>query len=115
MLRANERLNQRQGKKHHISEFQEFTFAVEARFRGAPDRDKLISMMDDFIDIAIEGNGLVFGGGLSDALRGWVSAGAGSAPLGEQHRTLVSDWLTRQALLEDVVVSPLQDAWEELG
>ncbi|NHZ34235.1 MULTISPECIES: 50S ribosome-binding protein YggL [Massilia] len=114
MIRANERLHRRTKKGQHVAQFQEFTFAVEARFRGAPDKDKLFAMMDDFIDIAIEGNGLVFGGGLSDAFSGWVSAGAGSPPLGDEHRALVGAWLTQQTLLEDVVVGPLKDAWDDL-
>ncbi|WP_166881502.1 YggL family protein [Massilia mucilaginosa] len=114
MNRASERPNRRQEKKKHVGQFQEFTFAVQARFRGAPDRPELYALMDDFIDIAIEGNGLVFGGGSTDAFSGWVSAGAGSAPLSDEHRALVGAWLTQQPLLEDVVVGPLTDAWADL-
>ncbi|ATQ78052.1 hypothetical protein CR152_28750 [Massilia violaceinigra] len=113
MSRAAHRLNRRQRKKKHVGEFQEFCFAVDARYRSEPDRPALYPMMDAFIDVAIEGQGLVFGGGGTEAFHGIVSLGVKYAPLGEHHRASVGAWLENQALLENVVVGPLVDAWTD--
>ncbi|WP_167086818.1 50S ribosome-binding protein YggL [Massilia frigida] len=113
MTRATHRLNRRQRKKKHVGEFQEFCFVVKARYRNAPGLPALFAMMDEFIDVAIEGQGLVFGGGGTEAFHGVVSSGVSYAPLGECHRASVGAWLENQALLEDVIVGPLIDAWTD--
>ncbi|MDM5179523.1 50S ribosome-binding protein YggL [Massilia sp. DJPM01] len=113
MRRATHRLNRRQRKKKHVGEFQEFCFVVEARFRSSPDWPALHAMLDEFIDVAIEGQDLVFGGGVAEAFHGVVSSGVRYAPLGECHRASVGAWLENQALLEDVIVGPLIDAWTD--
>lgn len=115
MSRAIHRLNRRQRKKKRVGEFQAFCFVVEARFPSAPDWPALYAMLDAFIDVAIERQGLVFGGGGTDVFHGIVSSGARYAPIGEHHRASVGAWLKNQALLEDVVVGPLIDAWTDFG
>lgn len=108
-------MNRRQRKKKHTGEFQELAFLVEARLAGAPDWPQLHAMLNEFVDVLIEGNGLVFGGGCGDAFSGWVSAARKYAPVGEEHRALVGAWLEKQSLLEGVTVGPLMDAWTDHG
>ena len=105
--------NRRQRKKLRLGEFLELGFEIFAEL-AAPltdaERDALI---DAFIEQAIEGNGLSFGGGLGNDFGGFVTSERDRASATEEDREVVGAWLSKQCVLVNVKVGELCDAWYE--
>jgi uncharacterized protein YggL (DUF469 family) len=102
------RYNRRQRKKLHIAEFQEFGFSVQATLRD-PHAD-FDALLDAFIE-CVEARGLVVGGGIGEALLGFVTSGSVAEPVTEAKRDSVAEWLIGRAEFSKIEVGPLTDAW----
>lgn len=103
-------MKKRLRKKLRLGEFREFGFDVKFRLQPGLDDDAIWRLSDAFLEQAIEGNGLVCGGGCGRAWDVFVTrAGRGTAT--EQHRTAVTAWLQQHHWVSDIEVGPLIDAW----
>ncbi|WP_426170945.1 YggL family protein [Pseudoduganella sp. R-34] len=114
-MTASRRYNKRQLKKKHLGEFQELGFLVEAQIVGQLSMAEHNALIHQFLDEAIEPNGLAFGGGYNDDFGGIVVSNKAYGKVEEHHRTLVQEWLAKQSKLTDVKVGELRDAWYGWG
>ena len=114
-MSASLRYNKRQLKKKHLGEFQELGFMVDAKLVGTPSESERDGLLVRFLTEAIEANGLAFGGGYSADFSGFVVSHKAYGKVEESHRALVQDWLAKQAMLTDVKVGELRDAWYGWG
>lgn len=97
-------------KKRRVGEFQELGFEVQFRLKDVVSEPVVDTFWDGFIREAIEGHGLMCGGGCG---RHWdvfvARGGRGSAT--EDHRAAIKRWLDSHPDVEAVRVGPLVDAW----
>lgn len=96
-------------KKLHLDEFQEIGFSVSWNFKVGTTTDEIDTTVDAFIDKVIDPNGLAFAGGGYLSWEGIICL----RKIGhctDEHRQLVSQWLTNQGL-ENVQVTELFDVW----
>lgn len=114
-MTASRRYNRRQLKKKHLGEFQELGFLVEAQLVGTLTLAEHNALIHQFLEEAIEANGLAFGGGYNDDFGGIVVSNKPYGKVDESHRTLVQDWLSKQAKLTNIKVGELRDAWYGWG
>ena len=96
-------------KKMRIDEFQEIGFTVEFDFKEGTSVEEIDQVIEQFIQEAIEPNGLVFAG---NGYLNWEGIIAlqkiGKAT--EDHRQLVQKWLEQKGL-SNVKTSELFDIW----
>jgi uncharacterized protein YggL (DUF469 family) len=97
-------------KKLHISEFQELGFEISFTLPENLDEERLDIFFDQFIEEAIENNSLQFGGGWGKDIVGFVTADQRRS-VTEEHRTLVRSWLAAKAIVSDIRIGELVDAW----
>ena len=103
-------MRKRLRKKLRKGEFQEMGFQVKFHLLADLDEPCQGSFFDTFIEQAIEGNGLICGGGFGTAWDVFVTLdGRGSAT--EEHRRRVRDWLLGNPVVSSVQVGSLVDAW----
>ncbi|WP_322043728.1 YggL family protein [Paraburkholderia sp. J67] len=105
------RHNQRQRKKLRLGEFQELGFAVSAALHRPLDVEQRDILIDAFIEECVEASGLLFGGGMSSTLSGYLVADGIRASATDAQREAVRAWLDARAEVESVTVEPLSDAW----
>jgi uncharacterized protein YggL (DUF469 family) len=103
--------NRRQRKKLHLGEFQELGFAVTAAFRHSLDAAQQDALIDAFLEECVEANGMMFGGGVGETLRGYLVAEGARASATDAQRETVRAWLDAREEVESVKVDPLSDAW----
>ena len=99
--------NLRQRKKMRIGEFLELGFIVTAKPNGQLSRQARDAFMDEFVEHAIEANGVLFGGGFSDELWGYVMAAKNRESVTEAQLEAVRAWLSKRPELKDVKAGPL--------
>ena len=99
--------NQRQRKKLRIGEFLELGFIVTAQSNGTLSPAAREAFMDAFLAQAIDANGVLFGGGFSDELWGYVMAEKNYESVTEAQMEAVRGWLSTRAELKDLSVGPL--------
>jgi uncharacterized protein len=97
-------------KKLFLGEFQEFGFEVQFRLPPDLSDQDQEAFFDAFMTEAIEGPGLMCGGGCGMDWDIFITlADRGSAQ--ESHRKLVEDWLRKSSLVSEIRIGPLVDAW----
>ena len=108
MIKANPKglRSRRIRKKLHTDEFQELGFAIEMTLGDHLDSMQGEAFIDRFLADLIEPNGMAYGGWTDGYV---VSSGQGS--LGEQHRTLISEWLSATHEVDKYIVHALTDCW----
>jgi hypothetical protein len=72
-----------------LGEFQELGFSVSAELRTPLDDAQRDALVDAFLDECIEANGMLFIGGINDALDGYVTAVRDRSSATDQHREIV--------------------------
>ena len=98
-------------KKLYVEEFKVLGFEIDMKFVDSSSDEALDKFFDDFLQQAIEGNDLVFGGGgTKEGFSGFVVPAGRYESATEEHRKLVSEWLGRNELLESHETSGLVDA-----
>jgi uncharacterized protein YggL (DUF469 family) len=106
-------MKKRLRKKRHLGEFREDGFSVSFHLAGdALSQDEQLDFLDSIITEAIEPNGLDCGGGGGNGSEWYffiTRSGRGSTM--EADRTAVLKWLEGQAIVRDISVGPLVDAW----
>jgi uncharacterized protein YggL (DUF469 family) len=103
-------MKKRLRKKMRLAEFREFGFEVSFQLPDDLDQADLYRFFDSFITEAIEGRGLMCGGGCGQVWDVFVTRhGRGSA--NEEDRHGVAAWLQQYPHVTDVQVGPLTDAW----
>jgi hypothetical protein len=104
-------MKKRLRKKLHKGEFQELGFEVRFRTTDSISDNDFDSLVDAFIDQAIEGNGLMCGGGgKKPEWSVFVTLDRRGSAM-EGHRQAVQKWLTARSEVKEVEVGPLVDAW----
>ena len=109
-------MRRRLRKKLRLGEFQELGFEVSFRCRPGLSDGERDQLLWDFVEQAVEANGLVAGGGGGpEELSFFVCLdGRGSATDG--HRSAVGAWLGSEGRVSEWRVGPLVDAWNgEVG
>ena len=105
-------MRKRLRKKKRIGEFQELGFCVTFRFSENLSIEDGNRLKEEFLEQAIEQNGLVCGGGGPD--NKWEVFVTLDEPRGsttEQHRQAVEKWLSRNQRIVGYEIGPLVDAW----
>lgn len=96
-------------KKLHIDEFQELGFSVAWRFPEGSSEEQIDSTLNDFINEAIDPNGLAYDGSGYLQWEGLVCLQK-TGKCSDEHRELVRKWLEDRQL-EDIKVTELFDVW----
>lgn len=99
-------------KKLRRGEFKELGFRLSVTFSSELTKEERNSLLNDFIQQAIEANGLVFGGGgAGNTWDGFVTLDAPRGSTSEAQREKVIEWLSGNPRILEYDVSPLCDAW----
>ncbi|WP_130831654.1 YggL family protein [[Erwinia] mediterraneensis] len=96
-------------KKLHIDEFQELGFSVAWRFPQGSSEEQIDNTLNDFINEAIDPNGLAYDGSGYLQWEGLVCLQK-TGKCTDEHRELVRKWLEDRQL-EDIQVTELFDVW----
>lgn len=107
------KLNQRQRKKLHVAEFQEFLFHVQLRFRQAMDESAYDAWLDSFISF-IEARKLLLGamgGSLPLNETDGIIQRMGRGSPSQADRQAVLDWLIASPEVASASADELIDAW----
>jgi uncharacterized protein YggL (DUF469 family) len=106
-------MKKRLRKKRHRGEFRQFGFTIGLKFGRIPATSEFDAFVDAFIGQAIEGNGLVFGGGGSPQSdwRGVVQQDHRYKSSSPADQTAVSEWLYGRPEVCSVRISPMWDLW----
>lgn len=96
-------------KKLHIDEFQELGFAVAWRFPEGSSEQLIDSTLEDFINEAIDPNGLAYDGSGFLQWEGLVCLQK-TGKCTDEHREMVRKWLEDRQL-GDIKVTELFDVW----
>ncbi|MBI3283416.1 MAG: DUF469 family protein [Burkholderiales bacterium] len=102
--------NQRQRKKMRVGEYQELVFVVTANPAEAFSAEQREAWMDEFVEHAIEGNGVVCAAAFNDDLWCYVMGEEKRASVTEAQRLAVLEWLSKKTEIVNLQVSPLRDA-----
>lgn len=105
-------MKKRLRKKLRVGEFKELGFYVRFRLPEDISDDELDTVLDQFIEVAIEGNGLEFGGGGDTEWEGFVAVN-GRGSVTEDQREKVIAWLSGNPKIVEHEVSELIDAWHD--
>lgn len=101
-------------KKKRIGEFTEYGFEISFRLKSDISVTAWESLIDRFLEEAIEGNGLLFGGGGDFGnWSGFAVAAESRLSANDLQREAVRRWLEATPEVADVNVSPLHDANEQ--
>ena len=101
-------MNKRLRKKRHLSAFREWGAPLAVR-RTHP--DGFDDFMEDFLEQAIEAQGVFFGGGgHHERFSGMIEVGRATDPIDACLRH-VRDWLDARADVAQYVVGPRVDLW----
>jgi uncharacterized protein len=101
-------MKKRLRKKRHLGEFIEWGVSIAVVRKHQDDFD---SFLDDFIEQAIERNGLYFsGGGKADYLKGVIELGKKSGDLEERLQKIL-EWLANRKDVESYVIGNMLDLW----
>lgn len=103
-------MKKRLRKKLHVAEFREFGFEVSFRLPDDLDEAGLDRFFDSFIAEAIEGHGLMCGGGCGQVWDVFVTR-HGRRSATDEDRHGVAAWLQQHPDVTDVQIGPLIDAW----
>ncbi|WP_312239633.1 YggL family protein [Pantoea sp.] len=96
-------------KKLHIDEFQELGFSVAWRFPEGSSEQLIDSTLEDFINEAIDPNGLAYDGSGYLQWEGLICLQK-TGKCTDEHRELVRKWLEDRKL-EEIKVTELFDVW----
>jgi uncharacterized protein YggL (DUF469 family) len=103
-------MRKRLRKKRHLGEFQEWSLPIAVQ-RTHP--DGFDDFLEDFLEQAIEAQGLCFGGGgQGDRFSGVIEVGHTGEPIAARLQ-YVRHWLGARADVKQYVVGPLFDSWHE--
>ena len=105
-------MKKRLRKKKRIAEFQEFGFKAGFRFSDRLTLQARNELLVRFIEVAIEKNGLQYGGG--GAGNEWNGFVALSKPRGstlESHRRAVKRCFIHEAQIHEYYISTMINAW----
>jgi uncharacterized protein len=101
-------MKKRLRKKRHLGEFVEWGMPITIVRKNKGDFD---SFLDDFIEQAIERNGLYFGGGgKEDCLKGVIELGKKSDGPKERLKKIL-EWLANRKDVESYVIGNMLDLW----
>ena len=92
-----------------VGEFTEYGFSVETRFVEGLSEEEVYQFLDDWIDSAIEANGLSFGGGTDTKTHEGYVVPNGRGTATEYHRHIIDDWLSAHPKIRFYTVGPLTD------
>ncbi len=106
-------MRKRLRKKRHLSEFQELGFEVAFQILGFEDSEQETDRLFEFLDEAIEANGMYFGGSGKEGKWSGViySLNRHGSPMTEIRRDLVISWLRANEDFEFLEASELFDVW----
>jgi hypothetical protein len=98
-------------KKLFQDEFATFGFELECEFKSDLSEEKISEFVDSFFIDAINGEGLVFGGGLSSKrLSGFVGSAKRYGSATEADKAKLHAWLSAQPQVAKVELSEIIDA-----
>jgi uncharacterized protein YggL (DUF469 family) len=97
-------------KKLRLGEFQELGFEVRFRLPDDFNEADLDAFWDAFIAEAIEGAGLMCGGGCGREWDVFVSRSQRQSAT-EEDRRAIAAWLEGHGQIADIHIGPLVDAW----
>lgn len=106
-------LNQRQRKKLHLAEFQEFIFEVKVKFRSPMDVDALDAFVDKLFGY-VEARGMLvagMGGSLPVVETECFVQQAGRGSPSEEDRQAVTAWFQARPEVESAVAGDFVDGW----
>lgn len=75
------------------------------------EQEALDGFTDRFLNEGMADNGLLFAGGISESVEGFIRLDKRGS-VTEEYRTLVRDWLAKEPLVADVELGELIDARE---
>lgn len=104
-------MKRRLRKKKRVGEFQELGFEVTYRLSGNPQQEGLEAFLWQFLEHAIEANGLLAGGGGGNPASLFVVSEVNRASATDEQREKVRSWLASRPEVVDFDVRPLRDAW----
>jgi len=107
-------MRKRLRKKLHLKEFQELGFEIWFKMKSILNVEDHNQFWDDFIEEAIEANGLAFGGGFGPEEgegQGFVVTSPGRGSATDEHRVIMQEWLMNHPEIEKYRVDQLRDAW----
>lgn len=107
-------MRKRLRKKLHLKEFQELGFEIWFKMKSILNVEDHNQFWDDFIEEAIEANGLAFGGGFGpeeEQGQGFVVTSHDRGSATDEHRAMVQAWLMNNPEIVECRVEPLRDAW----
>lgn len=78
--------NRRQRKKLRVGEFRELGFSVSAELQAPLSDQQRNALVDAFLEQCIEANGMLFGGGINEALDGYIVAEKNRSSVTDRHR-----------------------------
>ncbi len=96
-------------KKLHLDEFQELGFSVSWSFPAGTSTDDIDTLLDRFIEEAIEPHGLAYDGSGYLQWEGLICLQK-QGKCTEQHRQLVQCWLESNHL-QEIKLTDLFDVW----
>jgi uncharacterized protein len=102
--------NERQRKKLRVGEFQELVVMIEAKVNPSLTGAQREAWLDDFVENAIEKNGLICGAGMNDGFWCYASHEEDRQSVTEEQRAALVAWLADKSEVFDVKISPLFDA-----
>jgi len=109
------RYNRRQRKKLHLGEFRQIGFNISAKFKSGNDDAEFKRIYAEFIDHAIEKNGLLLMGCWEgETCECWAWPSGKSQIATEAQRRAVRDWLHSQPYFSEIEVGTLTDLNQEL-
>jgi uncharacterized protein YggL (DUF469 family) len=98
-------------KKLHVGEFQELGFEVRFQVADNLSYDAFDTVVDAFINQAIEAQGLLCGGGGKNPEWNVFVTRKGRGSVTEEHRQAIERWLAACPEVNAVRIGPLVDAW----
>lgn len=105
-------MKKRLRKKKRIGEFQELGFHIGYRLSEQLDEGSVDEFFDRFLEQAIEGSGLLCGGGGQFFEFSWFVMNEKSRKsVSGQQRATVKEWVLTQPEVVEYNISPLKDAW----
>ena len=106
-------MRKRLRKKRHLSEFQELGFEITFLILGSEDVEQESDLLFEFLEQAIEANGMYFGGaGKEGRWSGIVyPLNRHGTPMTEDRREVVTSWLKANDDFEFLEASGLFDVW----
>jgi uncharacterized protein YggL (DUF469 family) len=98
-------------KKKRLLEFQELGFEVTFRSMEEVSAEQRLDLLWEFLEHAIEANGLVAGGGGGNPSNLFVVSAEHRKSATEHQRLAVEGWLATTSQVTEFTVAPLRDAW----